>query len=138
MRIASIAAAWPIGPGQAEQPAGAGDEVALDLGQPERRAGRGDDEVGGEDDLAAAGGGQAVDGDDDRLAPLAVDEPGEAAALGAERRAVAGVDRLEVGAGAEHRALLALGVGGEDADPDVVVGLQPVDRPPRARRRRRR
>ena len=39
---------------------------------------------------------------------------------------VAGVDRLEVGAGAEDVALLGPGAG-EDAHPDLVVGLELVD-----------
>ena len=67
---------------QAEQPAGTGDQVALDLGESERRSGGGDDEVGGEHDLASAGGRQAVDGNDHRLLAIAVDEPGESAAFG--------------------------------------------------------
>ena len=62
------------------------------------------------------------------LLALAVDEPGEAAALGVERAGLPGVDRLEVGAGAEHRPLLALGVGGEDADPHLGVVLELIDR----------
>ena len=66
---------------QAEQAAGAGDQVALHLGEAERRAGGGDDHVGGEHDLAAAGGRESVDRDDDRLVALAVDEAGEAARL---------------------------------------------------------
>ena len=43
----------------------------------------------------------------------------EAAPLGGQAAGVAGVDLLEVGAGAEHRRH-----AGEDADPDVVVGLE--------------
>ena len=71
----------------------------------------------GEHDLAAAGGGEAVDGDDDRLAPVAVAKPANPP-RSVRCASLAGVDRLEVGAGAEDRAFLALGVGGEDADPE--------------------
>ena len=46
--------------------------------------------------------------------------------FGGEARGVAGVDRLEVGAGAEDVALLGAGAG-EDADPDLVVLLELVD-----------
>ncbi len=67
-------------PRQAEQAAGTGDQVALDLGEPERGLRRRDDQVAGEDDLTAAGGGEPVDGDDHRFGALAVDEAGEAAA----------------------------------------------------------
>ena len=42
-------------------------------------------------------------------------------------RGVAGVDRLQVGAGTEHRVGLAFGVGLEHADPHIVVGLHLVD-----------
>ncbi len=64
------------------------------------------------------GGGEAVDGGDDRLAAGEVDEAAEAALLGGDLAGPAGVDELEVGPGAEDRP-----VGGQHADPDVVVGL---------------
>ncbi len=70
----------PDRPREAEQAARAGDQVALHLGEAERRAGGRHDEIAGEHDLAAAGGGQPVDGGDDRLGPLAVGEAGEATA----------------------------------------------------------
>ena len=57
----------PDRPRQAEQSTGAGDQVALDLGEAERRSSRRDDEVGGQHDLASARGGKSVDRDDDRL-----------------------------------------------------------------------
>ena len=124
----SSAGPWPTARGQAEQPAGPGDEVALDLGEPECRASGGDDDVGGEGDLAAAGSCQAVDGGDHRLASLAVGEAGEATASGDQGRHVAGADLLEVGSGAEHRPLLSGGVGGEDADPQVGIVFEAIDR----------
>src|SRR5690606_25590888 len=37
------------------------------------------------------------------------------------------VDRLQVGAGAEDRAFLPFGVGGEDADPHLGIGIESVD-----------
>jgi hypothetical protein len=63
-----------------------------------------------------------VDRDDDRLLAVAVGEPGEPATFGVQRGTRSGVDRLQVGAGAEDGTLLALGVGLDDADPDLVVG----------------
>src|SRR4051812_38178500 len=117
----------PDRPRQAEQAASAGDQIALDLGQSERGPGARHHEIAGEHDLAPARRGEAVHGDDDRLAPLPVGEPGEPTPLGGDRQSVAAVDHLEVGAGAEHRPLLPLGVGGEDPDPEVVVVLEPVD-----------
>ena len=61
------------------------------------------------------------------LVALALHEAAEPAALRRQARRVAGVDRLEVGAGAEDVALLRPGAG-EDADPDLVVLLESVDR----------
>ena len=78
----------PDGAGEPEQSAGAGDEVAGHLREPERRSGRRHDDVGGEDDLEPACGREPVDRDDHRLRALAVDEPGEPAAVGRERRGV--------------------------------------------------
>src|SRR4029450_6050077 len=66
--------------------------------------------------------GRAPARGDDRLGALALDDAAEAAPGGLEGGGVAGVDLLEVGAGAEHRRL-----AGEDADPDAVVGLDAVD-----------
>jgi hypothetical protein len=115
------------GAGEPVQAAGAGDEVPLHFGEAERGAGGGDDHVSGEDDLAPAGRGQAVDGCDHGLLPVAVRETGEAALARAERRALSRVDRLQIRTGAEDRPVLTFGVRCDDADPDLVVFLEAVD-----------
>ena len=63
--------------GKRNRPAGSGDEIALDLGETERRSRGRHHEVGCEDDLTSAGGRQAVDRCDDRLLAFAIDEAGE-------------------------------------------------------------
>ena len=65
---------------QAQQRAGGGDERALDLGDAEPGAPRGDDEVAGQRDLEAAGDREALDRRDERLARRALDDAGEPAA----------------------------------------------------------
>ena len=104
VRISSIAAAWPMARGSRNRPPAPAIRLRFTSARPNEAAGRGDDQIGGEHDLAPARGGQPVDGDDDRLAALAVDEAGEAAARRVQLRGVAGVDLLQVGAGTEHRA----------------------------------
>src|SRR3546814_11015601 len=63
------------------------------------------DLVARQDDLGSAGEGGAVDGRDDRLGALALHDAREATLLGGQGGAVAGVDLLQVGAGAEHGRL---------------------------------
>ena len=82
-------------------------QVALTSASPNAERVVATTEVGGEDDLAPARRGEAVDGDDHGLAPLPVGVAGEAAPCGVQAAALAGVDGLEVGAGAEDRPLLA-------------------------------
>ena len=114
-------------PRQTEQAAGAGDEVALHLGEPERRPSRGDHEVTGQDDLAASRGRQTVDCGDHRLVPLAVGEAGETTLLRRDAGARRGVDGLEVGTRAEDRTIAREG-GRDHADPYLGVFFEAVER----------
>ena len=77
---------------QTEKTTCACDEIALDLGETKGRPGRRDDQVAGQNDFTSPGGGKTVDGNDDRLAAIAVGETGESTALGIECRGVAGID----------------------------------------------
>ena len=61
---------------EADRPAGGGEEPTLRLGEPERGAGGGHDEVAGEHELEPAGEGRALHRGDDRLRVVA---PGDAA-----------------------------------------------------------
>ena len=72
------------------------------------------------------------------LRALAVGEAGEAAPLGAERRPVAELMALRSAPALKTGSLLARGVGPQDADPDLGVGLELVDGRLHARRPRRR
>jgi hypothetical protein len=110
------------GAGQAEQAARGGHQRALHLGDAEAGVGRGHDQVAGEDDLGATGQGGAVDGGDERLGALAGGDAAEAAPLRLEVGGLAAGDGLEVGAGPVFSA-----GAGDDADPDVLVLLQPVE-----------
>jgi hypothetical protein len=69
--------------GQPQQAAGRRDEAALDLGQAELGVARGDDQVGGEREFAAAGQRPAFDGGYQRFRRRALGEaaepPGQAA-----------------------------------------------------------
>ena len=69
---------------------------------------------------AAAGRGQAVDRDDDRLGALALNKSAKAATCGLHSAWV-GAHRLEIGASAENPALFGLGAR-QNADPEVVIG----------------
>ena len=82
---------------------------------------RGDDQVAGQRDLEPAGDREALDRGDERLARRALDDAREAAV--ADPRALAGDEGLEVHAGAEARAR-----AGEDADREVAVGVELVER----------
>ena len=112
---------------QAEETAGTSDEISLGFGETERRAGACDHHVGSENNLASACGRETVDGDDDGLLALAIDEASESAALGVEVGSLARVDRLQVSSGTEDRALLTGRVGLQHADPDVLVSFHLVD-----------
>ena len=54
-------------------------------------------------------------------------ETAETAACGRKLGGLTGVDRLEIRPGAEHWALLPLGVGRQDSDPDIGIVLHPID-----------
>ena len=92
-------------PGQAEQPAGAGDERALDLGDAEGaraltpRPGRSDSTISVPPARAGPSTAAMIG-----LVRSRVDDAAEAARLVCRSAGVARVDRLEVGAGAEHVA----------------------------------
>ena len=90
------------GPGETEEPARGRDQVALHLGQSERRPGTGDDQVGREHYLQTAGRGQAVHDGHQGLGPLAVDDAAEPAPFGVEGGNKAGLHHLQVGSGAEN------------------------------------
>ena len=72
--------------GEAEQAARRGDQVALDLGDAEHGGRRRHHQVAGQDDLGPAGQRGPVDGGDDRLGALALDDAGEAAPSVCSRR----------------------------------------------------
>ena len=65
--------------GQPDEPAGRGDQAALDLRDAEARVARGDDQVAGQRDLEPAGQRVALDRGDQRLARRALRDAGEAA-----------------------------------------------------------
>jgi hypothetical protein len=88
------------------------------LGEAERRALGGDPQVAPQGELEAAGQAPAADGGDRRLRRRAPREAQRAARVAQARGE--GLDRLEVGAGAEAHAAGA----GEDQRPRRVVGLE--------------
>ena len=102
----------------AEERPACGDQAAFDLGQAELCRAGGYDQVAGEDEFEPAAERYALDGCDDRLAPLAADE----SVLSTVRRC--GASRfLHVGASAEDPAR-----AGQDGDPEYRFRVECVER----------
>ena len=103
-----------------DQPTGAREDPPLDLGQPERRPLRCDDEVAHQRDLRSATERESVDRGDHRGGDLVVDEPGEAPlSVAVGERFVTRGRGLEVGTGAERDVSRT----GDHDRPDVPVGV---------------
>ena len=112
---------------QAKESAGAGDEVALDLSQPERRASTGHDHVSSKHDLTSTSSGQAIHSHNHGLFAFAIHEASEATSTRVEICGFTRVDCLQIGSGTKHWSLLAGGIGLQDRNPHIVVGFELVN-----------
>lgn len=106
-----------------DEPLGAtatGDDAEPDLGHAEARGPAGDDDVAGQGQFAATAESQALDRGDHRLrvaAEVGPDVPAARGPIAEEREAADGVERGDVGSGAEHAA----GPGEHDRADRVIV-----------------
>ena len=119
VRMRSMARLWPIRRGRRIVPRSTSGTPKRRQYTPSTASDGGDAQVAPEGELEPAGDGRALDGGDHRLAEAQAGRSHRPRSVVVDRPAVAGRQRLEVGAGAEGAA-----GAGEHGDGDSVVGVE--------------